>query len=219
MSEIKIPYEILELFPTPILATQMPDNLGNIVEWFYKQEMSGTKGEKGVDALNYGDRSKNSYIFEEPECKDIKQYILDLGLMYGKSLGYDYNSYKFSQSWISIKHPNQHHNLHFHPNSLISGVLYFGTYTEETPSIRFSKSPYSHFHNFQPKMVNDKRELKYAQTEFNIVPNPGMILLFPSTLWHSVPPNTSPQPRYSIAFNIIPTEGIGDEHTLTELKF
>lgn len=35
------------------------------------------------------------------------------------------------------KHPGQHHTMHTHPNSLISGVFYFGESEEGIPAIKF----------------------------------------------------------------------------------
>ncbi len=63
------------------------------------------------------------------------------------------------------------------------------------------------------------RELKYAQKEFSIEFTPGLLLLFPSYLHHSVPLNKTEKTRCSLAFNVVPTVGFGEETSLTELKF
>jgi hypothetical protein len=44
-------------------------------------------------------------------------------------------------------------------------------------------------------------------------------LLFPSHLHHSVPLNKTEKTRCSVAFNVVPNVGFGDECMLTELKF
>ena len=166
-----------------------------------------------VDSPNYGERSKNSYILDAPESKELKEFILPLVKEYGKLLGYDYDSYRFGQSWISYKHPGQHHTMHSHPNSLISGVFYFGEPTDKTPAVKFHKLEGGFNVSYlSPKLVKDKRELKYSQKEFSIE-------LFPSYLHHSVPLNKTDKTRCSLAFNVVPTVGLGDETSLTELKF
>lgn len=209
-------YQILELFPTPLLVTTLPNSLSNIVPWFYQQEMLGEE----VDSVNFGERSKNSYILDEPECTDIKSYILNLTQEYGNALGYDYENYRFSQSWLSYKHPNQHHAYHTHPNSLISGVFYFGIPDPQTPAIKFHKPEGGINASYiSPKTLSNFKELKYAQKEFSINFEPGTLLLFPSFLPHSVPLNKSENTRCSLAFNIVPSLGLGDEGNLTELKF
>ena len=89
-------FKILELFPTPLFTTTLPSQHAGVVEWFYKQKMRGE--EKDVDASNYGDRSDNSYILDEPECKDFKTLLLGISKTFGDQLGYDYESYRFGQS-------------------------------------------------------------------------------------------------------------------------
>jgi uncharacterized protein (TIGR02466 family) len=213
---MQINYEVLELFPTPVFASQIPLEFSKVAPWLFKQEMLSEE----VDSPNYGERSKNSYILDEPESKDLKNYILGLVNQYGKMLGYDYDSYRFGQSWVSYKHPGQHHTMHSHPNSLISGVFYFGEPTDKTPAIKFHKLEGGFNVSYlSPKFVKDKRELKYAQKEFSIEFTPGLLLLFPSYLHHSVPLNKTDKTRCSLAFNIVPTIGLGEETSLTELKF
>jgi uncharacterized protein (TIGR02466 family) len=213
---MQINYEVLELFPTPVFASQIPLEFSKVVPWLFKQEMLSEE----VDSPNYGERSKNSYILDEPESKDLKDFILTLVNQYGKMLGYEYDSYRFGQSWVSYKHPGQHHTMHSHPNSLISGVFYFGEPTDKTPAIKFHKLEGGFNVSYlSPKFVKDKRELKYSQKEFSIEFTPGLLLLFPSYLHHSVPLNKTDKTRCSLAFNIVPTIGLGEETSLTELKF
>jgi len=211
-----IDYQIHGIFPTPILTTILPQELGEVVPWFYKQEMETDK----ESSEEYGERSKNSYILNEPECAQLGNYILNIAYEFGKTSGFDYNSYKFSQSWISYKYPGQYHTVHTHPNSLISGVLYFGEPVEETPAVKFHKPIMGvNVSHISPKMLADKRESKYAWSEFSVEFTPGLLLLFPSHLHHSVPLNKTDTTRCSLAFNIVPSIGLGNEESLTELKF
>jgi uncharacterized protein (TIGR02466 family) len=173
------------------------------------------------DEANYGCRSKNSYILDSLECTDLKKFIL--GCVYdfaSTSLLYEYKEYKFSQSWISHKHPGQHHTTHSHPNSLISGVFYYGEPDKNIPAIKFHKpSGGINASYISPKIKNDKRESKFAWETFSVEFEPGLLVLFPSYLLHSVPLNTSDKVRCSLAFNVVPTIGLGREETLTELLF
>ena len=50
-----------------------------------------------------------------------------------------FKSYELSQSWVSRKLPGQHHTMHTHPNSLISGVFYYGPIEENSSAIKFHK--------------------------------------------------------------------------------
>lgn len=209
-------YDILELFPTPVYSTLLPSNLAGIVNWFYKQEMS-----EDSDQANYGVRSKNSYILDEPEAVEIKNFILqEIKFFAREVLHYDYEDFKFGQSWLSYKYPGQHHTMHTHPNSLISGVFYFGKEVEKIPAIRFHKMITGvNVSYISPRYKKHKGNSKYAAEYVSVDFKPGLLLLFPSHVLHSVPLNKSEEVRCSLAFNSVPTVGFGQEETLTELKF
>lgn len=208
-------YQILELFPTPIYMTMLPNELSTVIKFFDGQDMSTDS-----DHANYGFRSKDAYLLDKPECKDLANFILINVKEYTKQLGYDYNEYRFGQSWVSVKEPNQHHTMHTHPNSLISGVLYYGPVEEKTPAIKFHKASYgANVSYLAPKLVDNKKDIKYVQDSFSIQFEPGLLVLFPSYLLHSVPLNKTDKPRCSLAFNVVPKVGFGDERSLTELIF
>lgn len=60
-------YEVLELFPTPVYTTGMPAELSGIIPFLNAQAPNS-----GSDEANYGERSDNSYILNEPECVEVK---------------------------------------------------------------------------------------------------------------------------------------------------
>lgn len=208
--------EVLELFPTPVYTTMLPVELSSLIPFLDQQNM-----DTASDEANYGRRSKNSYILHEPECKGIKDFILKCVQDFGdNTLLYNYKDYKLSQSWISHKEPGQHHTMHTHPNSLISGVFYYGQIEENTPAIKFHKMVGGCNQSvIMPKTKTDKRSSKFAWTEFSLNFQPGLLALFPSYLHHSVPVNTSNSVRCSLAFNVVPIVGFGEEENLTELLF
>lgn len=212
---MQVNYEMLELFPTPVYTTMIPPTFSKVIPFFDRQDM-GTDS----DHDNYGFRSKDSYILDKPECRELANFILGNAKVYADQLGYDYPEYRFGQSWISVKAPGQHHTMHTHPNGLISGVFYYGPIAEKTPAIRFHKMTVGVNASYiQPRTVDKKKDLKYAQGEFSIMFEPGLLLLFPSYLHHSVPVNKTDKPRQSLAFNVVPKIGFGDERNLTELIF
>lgn len=212
---MQVNYKILDVFPTPVYTTMIPPSFSKVISFFDRQDM-GTDS----DHDNYGYRSKDSYLLDKPECRELSDFILGNAKIYADQLGYDYPEYRFGQSWISVKAPGQHHTMHTHPNGLISGVFYYGPVAEKTPAIKFHKMTAGvNVSYIQPKTVDKKKDLKYAQSEFSIMFEPGLLLLFPSHLHHSVPVNKTDKPRQSLAFNIVPKVGFGDERTLTELIF
>ena len=208
--------QVLDLFPTPVFVTKMPDNLSNIIPFLDAQAPNS-----GSDVANYGERSNNSYILNEPECVEVKKFVLEHVKEFAENVMlYDYDTWELSQSWVSRKQPGQHHMMHTHPNSLISGVFYYGEPSEQTPAIKFHKMQGGiNQQVLQPAVKPDKRSSKFAWKEFAVNFAPGLLLLFPSYLFHSVPMNESKTIRSSVAFNVVPKMRLGSEENLTELDF
>ena len=208
--------EVLDLFPTPVYITMLPVELSSVIPFLDSQDMNTESDEN-----NYGRRSKDSYVLHKPECDSLRKFILDSVQDFAdNTLLHDYSSYKLSQSWVSHKQPGQHHTMHSHPNSLISGVFYYGKVEENTPAIKFHKIGGGlNTSVIAPKTKADKRDSKFAWVEFSVNFEPGLLVLFPSYLHHSVPINNSDSVRCSLAFNVVPTIGFGEEGSLTELLF
>jgi uncharacterized protein (TIGR02466 family) len=209
--------EILSLFPTPVFTAIYTDgDLGETINFLDRCEMIDTG-----KAQEYGLHSKDTYILENKECKPLQDFIMQSILIFGKEiLMYDYDEYSFSQSWITHKLPGQYHTMHTHPNSLISGVFYYGEEDANIPAISFHKALGGiNVSYLSPQYQKDRRKSPYAWEKFSINYSTGLLLLFPSYLFHSVPINESNKVRKSIAFNVLPKEKIGEENNLTELLF
>ena len=213
-------FEIAPLFSTPLLKIEIPPELSTACNAFEKAEMWHDKESR----MEYGLHSRNTYIMDEPECVQLKKFILDLVKDFAQNtLMYDYDEWTFSQTWVSWKEPGQFHTAHTHPNSVISGVFFYGYGEEETPAIMFHRDEYQG--SFQSIMLKQKppekgKELPpFAWKTFSVPFKPGLLLLFPSYFRHSVPRNETKYTRKSVSMNIVPKGGIGDPHSLTELLF
>ena len=205
-------FEIVSLFPIPICIGSIPQKYSKLKTFLESQEMS-TKGDRNSE---FGRRSINSYVLNEPSLSELSDYILKQTTEYGsQALGYSYKEYKFSQSWISHKHPGEEHLLHTHPNSLISGIFYYDQIEKNIPHVILHKPPFND--TTRPQYAPNLNE--YSYQTFSITPSPGLLVLFPSELEHSVPKNETNLVRKSLAFNIVPVEGFGEEDSLNQLKF
>jgi uncharacterized protein (TIGR02466 family) len=209
--------EVLSLFPQPLFTTiYTGSDLTQTIRFLDRSEMINTG-----KADEYGLYSKDTYILENPECEPLRNFILECLLYFGKEIMmFDYDKYSFMQSWISHKEPGQHHVMHTHPNSLISGVFYYGEDDPDIPAISFHKPIIgTNVSMIFPKYQRDRRKSQYAWETFSVNYTPGLLLIFPSYVLHSVPTNNSNKIRKSIAFNVQPTGGLGEENSLTELLF
>lgn len=209
--------EVIGMFPTPLFtATYVNNDLESTIEFLDRAELIDTG-----KANEYGLHSRDTYILERRECTPLRNFIMQAIMQFGKdTLMYDYTEYKLSQSWVSHKLPDQHHTMHTHPNSLISGVFYYGDFDQNTPAICFHKPVMGvNVSYLSPKFQKDRRKSQYAWETFSVTFTPGLLVLFPSYAYHSVPVNKSNKVRKSLAFNVVPAKSLGDENTLTELLF
>ena len=199
------------IFSTPVHKTYIPNKFATAIDHFSTFSM-----ETNSDEANYGKRSANSYVLDEKPLQPLRDHILGIIKDYAyNDLGYAYDAYKMTQSWLSYKLPGQHHTMHSHPNGLLSGVLYYGPSGESTPAIKFHTLKGGlNVSYIKPRMRED-----FNGDTFSVMFEPGMMILFPSFLHHSVPKNTTNTTRCSLAFNVVPTVGFGEEENLTELKF
>ena len=210
-------FDIASLFPTPLLKVEIPPELSTACNLFDNTEMLHKKPSKG----EYGLHSKNTYIMDEPECVDLKKFVLNLAKDFAqKTLMYDYDEWTFSQTWVSWKEPGQQHVPHTHPNSIISGVFFYGYGEEGTPAIQFHKYDYQGTgQSIMLREKGDRRPSPFAWKVFNVPYKAGLLLLFPSHFRHSVPINNTRYTRKSVSMNIVPKGVLGDPHSLTELQF
>lgn len=210
-------HEVIPIFPTPLYINEVPEQLvKDHLSLLDNEKILGRRKNTGND--EYGWRSKNTYILNQPQYKNLNKYIIQQSNIYAENyMNYGYGYYKITQSWISVKLPEEEHIAHFHPNSLISGILFYGDFTDKTSYVTFYRNDeYSKTLTAHKKNNN----LSYFNTlESNINFKPNLLILFPSYLVHSVSKNITNIPRKSLAFNIIPRDGFGIESELNELKF
>ena len=122
---------------------------------------------------------------------EIKQHI-DIYTM--EVMGAPFEVY-LTNSWKNITSQNEQHTVHNHTNSIISGVLYIkSNYTQPTVSFHRMQPPY--VLSWKPTKFN-----KFNSMEWTVSVEDLDIVIFPSSLFHYVKPNTSSKDRVSIAFN------------------
>ncbi len=119
-------------------------------------------------------------------------------------------SLRITQSWFNYSKPGEWHHKHAHPNSFISGVLYMKA-AKESDKIYFYNDEY--------------RQLDVPASNYNLYNSrswwlpveTGKLMIFPSSLTHSVAPVEADDTRISLAFNTFPVGYMGSEDNLTAL--
>jgi len=200
---------INNIFPTPIYTTKI--NRG-----FTKQELQFVKEQKKHCTNNEGNVStKDNYILNRKEFKNIKKFLdknckdyLDTVICPKDNI-----ELYITQSWLNYTEANQYHHKHEHPNSVVSGVLYFDS------DIKNDKIFFSHSKGYQqirPETDKEKFNLWNSQTWFFPVET-GDLFMFPSSTTHQVETKKGNNTRISLAFNTFYKGTIGSNTQLTEL--
>ena len=196
------------------------ENLFPLPIGFFEFEKSFTKLEKKTlfeqkTRLNTGNSTRVDHkILDDPSLTRIKKFI-------EKSLKKYYEavySPKFSvspyitQSWMNYTEPGQYHHKHSHSNSFISGVFYVQA-SEEHDRIFFYKDVY------QQIKVHSEDWNQWNSEHWWFKVSTGRLILFPSSLPHMVETVKGDSTRISLAFNTFLNGYIGDDDTLTSLKY
>jgi len=200
---------INNIFPTPIYTTKI--NRG-----FTKQELQFVKEQKKHCTNNEGNVStKDNYILNRKEFKNIKKFLdkhckdyLDTVICPKDNI-----ELYITQSWLNYTEANQYHHKHEHPNSVVSGVLYFDS------DIKNDKILFSHSKGYQqisPLADKEKWNLWNSGTWFFPVET-GQLIMFPSSTSHQVETKKGNNTRISLAFNTFYKGTIGSNFELTEL--
>lgn len=194
------------IFPTPVMFGEMERD-------FTESELNFVKDNSYKIYQNMGNTtSLNTYILDEPELKELKEFCLEYLNKYITEVyrpKYNVKPY-ITQSWLNWTKPGEYHHTHEHPNSFVSGVLYINAKKDED-KIKFHKPNYQQLYI----ETNDYVASNSKTWWFNV--KTGDIVLFPSGLTHNVETVTSNETRISLAFNTFLKGTLGDNRSLTEL--
>jgi len=115
-----------------------------------------------------------------------------------------------TQSWVNYSKQGQWHHGHAHPNSILSGVFY--VQSDSTDKIYFEKNEYE-----QISFPTEKYNLYNSKTWW-LEASQGRLVIFPSSLRHSVSAVETDHTRVSLSFNTFAKGIIGAEENLTLLE-
>jgi uncharacterized protein (TIGR02466 family) len=206
--------EVFSMFPTALYATNYGEDTTEIVKYFESCEMSeGTMS-------GYGLISKNSYIIDNPVCKQFADFVMACFEDYATNImRYQYQELQFAQSWLSHKLPGQFHKAHSHPNTLLAGVFYYDQQPDDS-AICFSKEVRAIGRSYlEPSLLEDYQSHPYSQEEIYFIPKKNDFIIFPSHVMHGVPPNNTNRIRKSLGVNALTKGTLGDRETISEIIF
>ena len=195
--------ELLQIFPRPVLILPYEKPISKELEFIRTLEWA-------IQKANGNFKSKDSYVLKHEKLKDVKNFIVETVNKYCEKILNTKQRLVITQSWFNKNPTGSKHHEHVHPNSIISGVMYFQI-DQTLPPIQFSKSN-------QDGVKLDPIKYNVLNSDTFLLPcKPGELILFPSNLRHSVPINTGMPDRISLSFNTFSIDALGSEDSLTHL--
>jgi len=195
---------IHSLFATPVYVTELNRK-------FTSKEINFKKIKRVKNAGNY--RSNDSYILNTEQFSNIKKE-LDIVIKdyFDKIISPKNNITPYiTQSWLNYTGTNEHHPKHQHHNSLVSGVLYMDA-NEKFDQVEFHKN------NYDMIMPEVKNFNSFNSESWWLPIKTGQIMLFPSSVSHSVSIKKGKNTRVSLAFNIFIKGSVGSLSKLELLE-
>lgn len=196
------------LFPVPVM-------FGGMGRPFTKEELAFVKKSQNKVTKNTGNiHTLDTYILNQPEMSDIKSVLEKYITEYYTNVLCVKDKVKpyISQSWINYTKPGEYHHRHSHPNSFVSGVLYFDSNKEKDKIIFYKSELYK---AIKPE-ISSWNAFNSESWWFPVAT--GDIVMFPSELQHMVEQKAGNNLRTSLAFNTFLKGDLGVTLDLTELK-
>ena len=208
MSKERIKSTIQNLFPTPIYTTKIDRE-------FTKQELQFVNNQKNKCTQNKGNiNTKDNYILNRKEFKNINKFLEKHCQNYLDTIICPKNNIKLhvTQSWLNYTEKDQYHHQHAHPNSVVSGVLYFDS-DKENDKILFSNTGYKQI----VPIINDTKFNLWNSATWFFPVETGDLFMFPSSTTHQVEIKQGSNTRISLSFNTFYKGTLGSNKNLTEL--
>tara|TARA_R100001369_G_C3265903_1_gene159057 strand:+ start:91 stop:723 length:633 start_codon:yes stop_codon:yes gene_type:complete len=208
MSKESIKSTIQNLFPTPIYTTKIDRE-------FTKQELQFVNNQKNKCTQNKGNiNTKDNYILNRKEFKNINKFLEKHCQNYLDTIICPKNNIKLhvTQSWLNYTEKDQYHHQHAHPNSVVSGVLYFDS-DKENDKILFSNTGYKQI----VPIINDTKFNLWNSATWFFPVETGDLFMFPSSTTHQVEIKQGSNTRISLSFNTFYKGTLGSNKNLTEL--
>ena len=206
MSELELDTTILSPFGPRILCVKLPDNIIERIN-----HLGDTQQNKNnMDGRLAGQiKDEPELTNEEMDSIGIKKIFMDIGQQYVHTIlsdkhHFDYNkddfyiNMKFVSGWIVNQKENEYNPAHYHSNCSISAVLYLKV-PEFRPRGFVGKKNIDGYIEFINSTVDHSM---LSAGSYLVKPQVGQLLMFPSTLLHTVYPFQGSGERRSLAFNL-----------------
>ena len=196
--------EILNIFPTPVYKT----NLGSFLSqeaFNHITDVSTTKLFDAVPNISSDDNVLSDDVLT-PLKQEIEKHLQIFGdVLFGQGI-----KFYISSSWITRSENGESGERHSHVNSIISGSFYV---SDEPSPINFYRENKSVLH-----MYSNEDSNFYNTLMIPIYPKKNDLILFPSSLEHSISKNNNLNPRFSVVINSYIKGKMDSKYAKLEIK-
>jgi len=210
-------YDLLPIFSKPIFVTNLSisneekDKINVIIE-NENFKKSGIQ-QKNLTEKETSSSGQNIRIIEKDSLKFLKEKILKSFNVYkNEVMMFTNTNFDFTSSWITKTEENESSNFHTHSNAMFAGV-YYHKVTENTSDLSFES-----YNNPNWLVVPNNYNI-YNSRQISITPKNNDVIIFPSEVYHRIQKNNTSDLRYSIAFNLLPINIIGEGDSKIKLNF
>jgi len=194
--------EFITLWPTKILSDHLPGAANaNILLAQMVEEMDAGTADMTADYLQ-----GNFFDSGHPVVVWLRDCVIRCIHQYARNAGIDYEMDWHVQAWPNVNRFGDYHNLHNHPHSWLSGTYYVQVPGGEPKVKGRSDLNPGAISFFDPRAQANMLAVKgdgQVEAEHRIMPEAGLLLIWPAFLHHLVHPNLHEGPRISISFNVV----------------
>jgi len=126
----------------------------------------------------------------------IGRYLEHVGRGAGPLRRRNGGTWRFNGSWSVRLRDRGFHMSHVHPRGWVSSAFY----VELPDTVAAGRTDEGVLSFGKPGILTTPT----LEAEYTVRPVPGMLVLFPSYCWHGTVPFQSPQPRLTVAFDVVP---------------
>lgn len=204
-------------FPTPIWVFRVADHENFNLRLL--AEVDKVRAAEGLDAAAIGARGgpkdhiqSRDDLHVMPEFSEFNSTAIDAARNVFEFLKCRYESFYLTSLWFNVSVAGYSHKAHVHPNNFLSGVYYAKAHDNCGRIVFDDPRP-------QVKVLipDIKEPTPFNTFNFEIQPQVGDMVLFPSWLTHRVQANTSEHERLSVSFNVMFKGRFGFERAYANL--
>ncbi|MEK7244526.1 MAG: TIGR02466 family protein [Pseudomonadota bacterium] len=195
------PRGIEALFAVGVQFSEIPDALEMNAE--LKDEIALIRGvvpnslPEGWSCNLYTTILSPMNVLERSPFRKLREHIVAESNAFALAYGFNIERHplKINECWVNVYGQGDAQEVHLHRNSVISGIYYVaappgsGELLFHSPLLEMLEPPTTQTNIFNVPIRN-------------VAPKPGTMILFRSSLRHSVKPTKGKEERISVAFNL-----------------